>query len=289
MLPSPPDPFPPVLSHFQVKPLLAARRAGKSTALFSLDLGRSSVEVGLEPQGLRLPDGELLAWELLEPIAEDENACFLVQDGELAKIQRFSPAFNRVYTLYPTPGPPTLLISGIPMHRIKGTDPGKDTRAKIRAAGPFTGPVLDTSTGLGYTAIEAARQADEVITIELDPVVLEVAAFNPWSLELFRDPRIHQRIGDSAEVVPELPAEHFTQVIHDPPMFSLAGHLYSTTFYRELWRVLRRRGKLYHYIGNPKSKSGKNVTRGVMRRLEEAGFVRIRPVPRAFGVVAFKP
>ena len=289
MLPTPPDPFPPVLSHFQVKPLLAARRTGEPRARFSLDLGRSSVEVDLEPQGVRLPDGELLAWELLERVAGEENACFLVQEGELEKIQRFSPAFNRVYTLYPTPGPPTLLISGIPMHRIKGTDPGKDTRAKIRAAGPFTGPVLDTSTGLGYTAIEAARQTDEVITIELDPVVLEVAALNPWSLELFRNPRIHQRIGDSADVVPELPAEHFTQAIHDPPMFSLAGHLYSTAFYRELWRVLRHRGKLYHYIGNPASKSGKNVTRGVMRRLEEAGFVRVRPVPRAFGVIAFKP
>lgn len=289
MLPSPPDPFPPVLSHFQVKPLLAARRADQRQARLSLDLGRSAVEVTLEPQGVRLPQGELLAWDLLERIAAEENACFLVQGGELAKIQRFSPEFNRVYTLYPTPGPPTLLISGIPMHRIKGTDPGKDTQAKIRAAGPFTGPVLDTSTGLGYTAIQAAQQAEQVVTIELDPVVLEVAALNPWSQELFRNPRIQQHIGDSADVVPTLSAEHFAQAIHDPPMFSLAGHLYSTAFYRELWRVLRHRGTLYHYIGNPKSKSGRNVTRGVARRLEEAGFVRIRPVPRAFGVIAYKP
>ena len=36
------------------------------------------------------------------------------------------------------------------------------------------------------------------------------------------------------------------------------------------------------------TRSGRNVTRGVMRRLREAGFSRIVRRPRAFGVVAFK-
>ncbi|HRW51172.1 MAG TPA: spermine synthase, partial [Caldilinea sp.] len=80
----------------------------------------------------------------------------------------------------------------------------------------------------------------------------------------------------------------FDAIIHDPPMFSLAGELYSLAFYRELLRVLRRGGRLFHYIGNPESKSGATVTRGVVRRLTEAGFRRVQERAQAFGVVAVK-
>ena len=38
--------------------------------------------------------------------------------------------------------------------------------------------MLDVCTGLGYTAIAAARTAEHVVTIELDPTVLEVARRN---------------------------------------------------------------------------------------------------------------
>ena len=69
-------------------------------------------------------------------------------------------------------------------------------------------------------------------------------------------------------------------------MFNLAGELYGLDFYRECRRVLRGRGRLFHYIGNPESKSGATVTRGVVRRLQEAGFRRINPHPEAFGVTA---
>ena len=55
------------------------------------------------------------------------------------------------------------------MHRIKGTDPIRDTKEKLKALGPVSGRVLDTATGLGYTAIEAAKTADHVLTLELDP------------------------------------------------------------------------------------------------------------------------
>jgi uncharacterized protein len=71
-------------------------------------------------------------------------------------------------------------------------------------------------------------------------------------------------------------------------MFNLAGHLYGGDFYRELYRVLHRRGRLFHYIANPDSKSGATMTRGVMRRLEEAGFQRIERRAQAFGVIAQK-
>jgi predicted methyltransferase len=71
-------------------------------------------------------------------------------------------------------------------------------------------------------------------------------------------------------------------------MFNMAGELYSTSFYRQMLRVLRPTGRLYHYIGNPTSKSGRSVTRGAMRRLHEAGFRRIKRYPAAFGLIAYK-
>jgi predicted methyltransferase len=188
----------------------------------------------------------------------------------------------------PTPAAPTMLVSGIPMHRIKGTDPYHDTLEKIKTVKPVVGPVLDTATGLGYTAIEAAKTANHVVTIELDPAVLGIARLNPWSRALFDNPKITQRFGDSYDVVEEFDEETFTRIIHDPPALSLAGHLYASEFYAELHRVLRRGGRLFHYVGNPESKSGRNITRGVIRRLQEAGFSHIERRPRAFGVVAFK-
>ncbi|RME50996.1 MAG: methyltransferase domain-containing protein [Caldilineae bacterium] len=281
------------LSHYQARPLLAARDAAQDQARTSLDLGRSQATVSLTVAGVLLPGDCILTWAQVEAVAADENSCFLCLPSgdarvELEKIQRFSERFNRVYTLYPTPGPPTMLISGIPMHRIKGADPGQDTRSKLRAVGRITGPVLDTSTGLGYTAIAAARSGHPVVTVELDPTVLDICRLNPWSEELFSLPNVEQRIGDSGEVVETLADDFFAVVIHDPPMFNLAGHLYGTAFYRGLWRVLRPGGRLYHYIGNPESRSGRNVTQGVLRRLAEAGFVQVKRRPDAFGVTARK-
>jgi len=182
-----------------------------------------------------------------------------------------------------------MLVSGIPMHRIKGIDPIEDTRRKVRTIAPLTGRVLDTATGLGYTAIEAVRLGGaSVLSIEVDPAATEIARANPWSRDLFDDARIERRIGDSFEVVAELPDASFEAVIHDPPQFSLAGELYSLEFYRQLHRVLVPGGKLFHYIGDPESKMSGNVTRGVLRRLEEAGFRGVKRRPEAFGVTTVR-
>ncbi len=45
---------------------------------------------------------------------------------------------------------------------------------------------------------------------------------------------------------------------------------------------------MFHYIGDLESKSGRNVVRGVLSRLQQAGFARIVKHPEAFGVVAYK-
>ncbi|MGH2410978.1 MAG: class I SAM-dependent methyltransferase, partial [Chloroflexota bacterium] len=245
-----------VLSHVQAGALLDGRQRGQSSLRTTLDLGVSSAEVDLNADGVAYKGTILLDWDAVRTIMRQSPMCFLVEDGEMFKIHRFSEELNRPYSLMATIGWPTLVNSGFTMHRIVGIDPGQDTQEKIRALGTPRGRVLDTTTGLGYTAIAAARQANEVITVELDRLVLEIARLNPWSRELFENPRISQRIGDSADLIAEFPDRHFTQIIHDPPTLSLAGDLYGGAFYRQLFRVLCPGGTLFHYVGNPASRLG---------------------------------
>jgi predicted methyltransferase len=277
--------LPPVyFSHYQAAPLLRARRQGEGQARTSIDLNLTMVIVQLAGDGVALPDGRCVPWEMIEEASSNESGCFLLEDGRMDKVQRYSEVTGRVYTLYPTPGAPTMLVSGVPMHRIKGTDPFQDTMAKIRTITPAAGYVLDTATGLGYTACQASRGASRVITIELDPAAQEVARLNPWSQELFDSPKIEKLLGDSYDIVPAFAAETFDCIIHDPPQFSLAGELYSGELYAALYRVLRPGGKLFHYVGDPASKSGAGITRGVVKRLGEAGFRKVTARPEAFGV-----
>ena len=123
-----------VLSHFQVEPLLAARRAGRPSANVSLDLELTTADVTLEEGGVRLPDGQSVAWQDLETIQASERGCFVIEGNTPRKIQFFSEQTNQLYSLMPTRRAPTMLISGIPMHRVKDTDPHADTLAEWRPA-----------------------------------------------------------------------------------------------------------------------------------------------------------
>jgi predicted methyltransferase len=276
------------LSHFQARELLAARRAGAHTVTVSPDLGLTSAVATLDEDGAVFPTGERLPWAEVERIQRAANVCFQVADGAAVEIRRFSDVTGWTRALMPTDGAPTTLVAGLPMHRIKDTNPWADSQAKIAALAPASGRVLDTATGLGYTAILAARAAAEVVTIELDPAALEIAAMNPWSHELFTRTNIRQLVGDATEILPKVEHDSFTRILHDPPMVTIAGDLYGEAFYRELWRVLRRGGRLFHYIGDPQSASGRRTTAGVIRRLQSAGFTRVTRQPEAFGVVAQK-
>lgn len=277
-----------VLGYAQANYILEARCAGQATVMTSLDLGLTSTEVALEQEGARLPDGQLLAWRHLEAISGSERGCFVIEGGESCKVQFFSEASNRLYSLMPTDGAPTMLVSGIPMHRFKGIDPHRDTLLKIKAIAPVVGQVLDTATGLGYTAIEAAKTAEHVTTVEIATAALEVARLNPWSQALFDNDEVTQVVGDVYDEIETFEDEAFDRIIHDPPAFNLAGDLYSGAFYGELFRVLGRKGRLFHYIGDLESKSGRVVAKGAVRRLQEAGFMRVVRRPEAFGLVAYK-
>lgn len=289
--PTPPTGFPLTVSHVQLRPLLAAWEAQteeRTSATTSPDLGLSTLEVTLSADGVSYPGGDQVTWEMARHIIETPNQCFTIVEGSAQAITLFSPTTSMLRSLMPTSGAPTMLVSGFSMHRIKGTEPWADTQAKAQAVAPITGRVLDTTTGLGYTAILAARSAAEVVTIELDPTGLEVARRNPWSHELFDRPNIQRIVGDAFEVVEEQRESSFDRIIHDPPYMTLAGDLYSEAMYRRLYRVLRKGGRLFHYIGDPRSASGAKTTTGVMRRLEAAGFLRITRRPDAFGVTATK-
>ena len=278
---------PVILSHYQATPLLRSRKAGQTSVRTSIDLNLTQTPAELSDAGLVLPDGRVVPWQAIEEAEANENGCFAIEGDAVEKIQTFSDVTDRMITLYPTPGAPTLLISGIPMHRIKGTNPYHDTLSKLRAIGTIAGRVLDTCTGLGYTACQASRKnTREVVTIELDPAVLEVAQRNPWSKELFESPKIVQIEGDASELIRDFPSEWFDYVIHDPPQFNLSGELYSSDFYRHLLRVLAHGGRIFHYLGDPESRMSGNVTRSAVRRMKEVGFEHIVPHPEAFGVVA---
>jgi len=262
----------------------------KGKVRLNLDLRKTNRtwEVVIEDDGALFPDGTLVERRVLDKIARDNGTVYFVSNGGVYKAAIAGEA--GFYKLVPTI-PPTIEINGIRMHRTKETNPLQDTRNKVNAVKPNEGEtVLDTCMGLGYTAIEASRRGTYVITVEKDPNVLELARINPWSRELFTGGKVQVIQGDSFEVVKRFKPESFDAIIHDPPRFSLAGQLYSEEFYRELFRVLKPGGRLFHYVGNPGKKyRRKDIQRGVMERLRKAGFIGVKRVEEALGVVARKP
>ncbi len=211
-------PQPIVLSYIQAEPLLKAKGQGQHSMEISPDLGLSTTIVTLTPEGVVFPQGERLDWQSIAKISSSKVNCFIIENDTIRPVQVFSEYTNRVCSLMPTRGAPSMLIAGFVMHRIKDIDPMQDTRRKIATLSPVVGRVLDTATGLGYTAIEASKTAGEVVTIELDPGVQQIACLNPWSQALFHTSKIQQLMGDAFEVVQTFEDESFSRIIHDPPV-----------------------------------------------------------------------
>jgi predicted methyltransferase len=186
---------------------------------------------------------------------------------------------------------PTLFINGIHMHRITGGGPLADTIIKVNTARIQRHmKVLDTCMGLGYTALLSALKGAKVYTIEVSENVLAIAEHNPpsWLLTRLNVTILH---ADVTEAIHYMPDNFFDRVIHDPPRFEIAGELYSLEFYKELYRVLRRNGILFHYTGMPRKLRGRGhgpIVRGIISRLREAGFYIKRYDEKAQGVVAVK-
>jgi predicted methyltransferase len=206
--------------------------------------------------------------------------CFSVEENSILPLSIFSEETNNYYKLVPTGYDtwPTLEISGIKMHVTKKYSPKEDTMEKVSYASPCTGIVLDTCTGLGYTAIIASNTADMVFTIEKDTNVIEIEKVNPYSKELFNNSKIKRLTGDSFEEVKKFKACFFDRIIHDPPRMALSTLLYSQGFYNDLFRVLKREGKIFHYTGDPGSKRGLDIRAGIIKRMAVSGFTNIQRV-----------
>jgi uncharacterized protein len=278
----------PVLSHFQTSPLLAARKQGVTSFATSIDLGITSLHVTLTSDHIVFPDASMLDWKSIERINSKETVCFYLKDNTASPLRGFSEILGRAYSLMPTSEAPVLVAAGFPMHRFKNITPLEAARAMVEPVMPIHGNVLDTATGLGYTAILASKTSSIVTTIELCPVAQEMAQMNPWSQSLFDNPNITRIVGDSFEEIGKFKDNSFDAIIHDPPTMALAGNLYSGEFYRQAFRVLHERGRMFHYIGDPNSGAGSKVTPGVVKRLHDAGFIKVISLEKAFGVVAYK-
>jgi predicted methyltransferase len=110
-----------------------------------------------------------------------------------------------------------------------------------------------------------------VQSFEKNPDVIWLRSLNPWSPPTGEGLKLTS--GDIALEISKQPDASFDAVLHDPPRFGIAGELYSQVFYDHLARVLKRKGRLFHYTGTPnKLTSGRDVPQEVSKRLERAGF-----------------
>lgn len=209
----------------------------------------------------------------------------------MEKVQFFSEKTGNFYQLIPTRTIPVLKINGVPMHRYIRIDPLTDTQLKIAAVKP-RGKVLDVCTGLGYTAIYSAKKeyVKEVVTIEKDFEVLKIARMNEASKELFENPKIKIINGNACLAVRNFDDESFDCIIHDPPTFVISPELYHVEFYKELYRVLKKYGVLWHYAPEPgKMKSkGNDFVRKIILNLNNIGFKRLRKDVKSSGILAIK-
>ncbi|MFW9792904.1 MAG: RsmD family RNA methyltransferase [Candidatus Thorarchaeota archaeon] len=248
----------------------------------SMDLGRTITRVDLsEPY-----------WnpEQLEKITEDPESIFFVRDGEFYKA---AISVDHFYKLFPTgrKSAPALMIDGVLMHRVKDVDPIQDAEMKAELCARKGIDVLDICTGLGYSTIACLRRGvRSVITIEKDHHVLELSKLNPWSSELHSDERVSIIHGDAVERIEEFDAESFDSVLNDPPRFSMGSDLYGTEFYSQIFRVLKPRGILFHYVGSPGGRYRKrDLPKGVIQRLRHVGFEHVRRNNRTLGILAKRP
>jgi predicted methyltransferase len=260
----------PLLTLDVVASMRATLAAGAATWTGSLDLGRRRTEVALDADAFAFA-GTRYPW----PGTLRERT-ILHHDGRgWRPVQRFE---DGLYKLVPTDwGPPTFEIDGIKMLPTAKVSPWEDARTKVALVEPRGARVLDTCGGLGYFAAACLEAgAASVQSFEKSGSVLWLRTLNPWS----PDPEDAEAGGrlvltwaDVAQAITSLPDAAFDAALHDPPRFGIAGGLYAQVFYDQLARVLRPRGRLFHYTGAPnRLTSGRDVPREVARRLERAGF-----------------
>lgn len=280
------------LTGYDCQRILAAVLMGESTIERLVGPGGATAIVDILESGCHLTDVDIIvSLDDLERMARPAHGYFLYDESDMGwhKQVMFSPATKLQVGLYATEtGTPALMVGGFPMHRHKGIDPWDSSMAMVNAVPRLYGRVLDTTCGLGYVALGAAKRAVRVTTVELDPAVCSLHHASPWSEPLYKSPNVSVINESCLTYVASQPAGSFDVIFHDPPTVQIAGDLYSQAFYAELHRLLSRKGVLFHYIGSPESRNGSTMMRGTKRRLSEAGFEKVVQIDSAFGLLAYK-
>ena len=266
----------PILSSDVLRKLEAASRSGSAHTEATLDLGISKMKLDLDTAGFFV-EGKHVDFIKLRP---DDKSCYVVVDGALQKVQFSSPETGFIYKLVPTSFRPILQTSGTPMHKMEFI-------ARVEKD-KLAGKVLDAGTGLGYTAIAASRTAEQVITVEIDKTIIEVARLNPYSQALFKSKNINLIIDDLSEKIKGFRDSEFDFIILDVGNQRIFADFFSGENYRQAYRVLKSGGKLYHYIPQPQVTRGRDFTAEVMKRIKAAGFSDIERVEKDSYIVATK-
>ncbi|CBL44371.1 conserved hypothetical protein [gamma proteobacterium HdN1] len=240
-------------------------RATTGSAECSLDLGRTIVRVDAST------DHWHFAGQEYPYITKCKDRTIYYWDGE--SFEPVSRYRGSLIKLVPTEwGAPTFEIDGIKMLPSAQLSPYEDARRKVELIQPAGKTILDTCAGLGYFASWCLQgNARQITSFEKNPDVIWIRSHNPWSPQA--EERYQLINGDSSQEIHSLPDASFDAILHDPPRFGIAGELYSQAFYHQLARVLKRKGRLFHYTGTPnKLTTGRDVPNEVAKRLREAGF-----------------
>ena len=261
--------------------ILTAYHEGATEVEVSLDLGMTTQRIKLEDQPWNL--------EQIEKIARDVESVHFINDEGIFKAAIRGKHFYKLLPVARNQAP-ALLIDGVLMHRVKEITPMGDARMKADLFARKGIDILEICTGLGYASIACLdKGVRSIVTIEKDKDVLQLAKLNPWSHKMFVDERVKVIHGDASERILDIDNNSYHAIMHDPPRFSMAPELYTTDFYRQLFRVLKRKGTLLHYVGSPGSKHRKqDLQKGIMQRLREAGFKDVARREKVLGVSAVK-
>lgn len=246
--------------------LLAAARGGTARLNCSLDLERTQTTVAIGVTGWTWQNHEYP----YPDTCRDRTIYHWTDDG-FEPVSRYTTALIK---LVPTEwGAPTFEIDGIKMLPTALVSPWTDAERKVGLIQPRGKVILDTCGGLGYFAAWCLQgQAKQVQSFEKNADVIWLRGLNPWSPAT--GPVLTLAQSDIAQAITGIPAGSVDAILHDPPRFGIAGELYSQVFYDHLARVIKRKGKLFHYTGSPnKLTSGRDVPDEVARRLRRAGFV----------------
>ncbi len=233
----------PLLTLKEHQLLTAALRAGTQFITASLDLARTQVEIELHATQW------CVAGQCFPYLDQcKERTIYYWSETQFEPAARYS---HSLIKLVPTEwGAPTFEIDGIKMLPTSKASPYEDARRKVQLVQPQGKIVLDTCGGLGYFAACCLQQrASQIWSYEKNPDVIWLRGINPWSPIVGNGLTLIQ--GDITEHIIHLPDHSVDCVLHDPPRFGIAGELYSQVFYDQLARVLKRKGKLFHYTGTP--------------------------------------